>query len=411
MPQRCAAVGCPKNSSKHPEMGFFRFPAASLHGARRAKWIEALRRVNADGSPWAPTANSRVCGGHFIQGEPSRFPDHPDYVPSVFKRKSTGEDGAVDTFERVQSGRGSKPATSLHSHGIEEASAAAPVQVVVDSTATNSHHAPDVESAHLSSPATYDSVRSYEMLDEGNSSHDAPDVESVHLSSPATYDSVRSYEMLDEGNSSHDAPDVESVHLSSTTKDDSFMSDEMFHDSCSSQHAPDIESVHISTSAKDDSVKSCKMLDQGCQADDNTFGRIQQLEALLAAEKVSDRAIVQQCGVLDALEPGDAVMVDKGFKIDDLLPLGVSRYMPPFRIPGVAQMSRADVNQTKRVASARVHIERVIRRIKEFHILDRAFPINMLDLADAVFATCAFLSNFRTALIRHERNDAESDFE
>lgn len=125
----------------------------------------------------------------------------------------------------------------------------------------------------------------------------------------------------------------------------------------------------------------------------------------------SDRAIVQQCGVLDLLEPGDAIMMDKGFKIDDLLPLGVSRYMPPFRVAGVAQMSTTDVNETKRVASARVHIERVIRRIKEFHILDRAFPINMLDLANAVFATCAFLSNFRTGLIRHERNNAESDSE
>ncbi|KAH6923052.1 hypothetical protein HPB50_021258 [Hyalomma asiaticum] len=114
MPQRCAVVGCIKNSTKHPEVGFFRFPAASLHGARRAKWIEALRRVNADGSLWVPTANSRVCGGHFIRGEPSRLPDHQDYVPSVFKRKSTGKDGAVATFVGVQNTIGGNSRQQQH---------------------------------------------------------------------------------------------------------------------------------------------------------------------------------------------------------------------------------------------------------------------------------------------------------
>lgn len=84
-------------------------------------------------------------------------------------------------------------------------------------------------------------------------------------------------------------------------------------------------------------------------------------------------------------------MVDKGFKVDDLLSLGVSCYMPPFRIAGEAQMSKKDVEETKSVASARVHIERVIRRIKEYHIHDRPFPTNMTDLADAVFTNLCIL--------------------
>lgn len=94
-------------------------------------------------------------------------------------------------------------------------------------------------------------------------------------------------------------------------------------------------------------------------------------------------------------------MVDKGFKVDDLLPPGVVLHMPPFRIPGKAQMSAKDVEATRHVASSRVHIERVIRRIKEFHLLDRPFPINMLDIADAIFTTCSLLSNFRRPLINN----------
>lgn len=123
----------------------------------------------------------------------------------------------------------------------------------------------------------------------------------------------------------------------------------------------------------------------------------------------SDRAIVQQSAMLDLLEPGDAVMVDKGFKIDNLLPPDVTIHMPPFRNTGEAQMSARDVEATKHIACARVHIERVIRRIKEFHILDRPFPINMLDLADAVITVYALLSNFRAPLINMTEDTGQTD--
>ncbi|KAM7281221.1 uncharacterized protein ISCGN_006278, partial [Ixodes scapularis] len=114
----------------------------------------------------------------------------------------------------------------------------------------------------------------------------------------------------------------------------------------------------------------------------------------------SDRAIVQKCGVLSMLESGDAVMVDKGFKVQDLLPVGVKLYIPPFRIAGEKQMRRSDVVCTRKVARARVHVERAIRRIKEFHIFDTPLPLNMADIADKIITTCALLSNFHGPLIR-----------
>lgn len=113
----------------------------------------------------------------------------------------------------------------------------------------------------------------------------------------------------------------------------------------------------------------------------------------------SDREIVMKSGFLDFLKPGDAIMMDKGFTIFDLLPPGVKAYMPPVRCTRDGQMSAADVKKTRKIASARVHIERVIRRIKEFHILDNPYPLTMLDIVDAVFQTCAYLSNFKPPLI------------
>ena len=40
--------------------------------------------------------------------------------------------------------------------------------------------------------------------------------------------------------------------------------------------------------------------------------------------------IVQQSGLLNHFVPGDMIMVDKGFLIQDILPNGVSRNIPPF---------------------------------------------------------------------------------
>ncbi|XP_042149189.1 uncharacterized protein LOC121837601 [Ixodes scapularis] len=114
---------------------------------------------------------------------------------------------------------------------------------------------------------------------------------------------------------------------------------------------------------------------------------------------VSDRDMVLECGLFALLEPGDAVMMDKGFKVFDLLPAGVKAYMPSFNKPSEGQMSKMNVTKTRKIASARVHIERVIRRIKEYHILDDGYPVNMADIGDAVFQSCAFLSNFKHPLI------------
>ncbi|XP_040068774.1 uncharacterized protein LOC115320941 isoform X1 [Ixodes scapularis] len=95
----------------------------------------------------------------------------------------------------------------------------------------------------------------------------------------------------------------------------------------------------------------------------------------------SDRVIVEKSGLLEQLQPGDAIMVDKGFKLNDLPP-GVRVHIPCFRKPGEPQMAENELSHTRHVASARVIVERAIGRIKQFHILDRPFPITMMDLAE-----------------------------
>ena len=89
---------------------------------------------------------------------------------------------------------------------------------------------------------------------------------------------------------------------------------------------------------------------------------------------ISDGEIVLRSGLLSqAYEHGDAVMADKGFQIQDILPLGVGLNIPPF-LGGNSQMSAEDVVRTQQIASLRIHVERAINKIKNFHIWDGVIP-------------------------------------
>ena len=62
-------------------------------------------------------------------------------------------------------------------------------------------------------------------------------------------------------------------------------------------------------------------------------------------------------------------MADKGFTVEDLLPLGVSLNIPPF-LGNKGQMSPEEVVETQSIASLHIHVERGINKIKNFHIWD-----------------------------------------
>ena len=112
---------------------------------------------------------------------------------------------------------------------------------------------------------------------------------------------------------------------------------------------------------------------------------------------ISDRELTIRSGLLDKLECGDSVMADKGFTIADLLIVrGVSLNIPPMKTED--QLTETELVVTRRIASLRIHVERAIKRIKAFKIL-QAVPNNMAGITDQVFFVCSFLSNFQTPLV------------
>jgi len=113
---------------------------------------------------------------------------------------------------------------------------------------------------------------------------------------------------------------------------------------------------------------------------------------------ISDKELTKQSGLLDLLEKGDSIMADRGFDIEeDLIIRGVRLNIPPF-LKGKKQFEEHEIIATRRIASLRIHVERAMERIKNFHIFDRVLPATLTDIADRLFFVCCILSNFHPPL-------------
>ncbi|XP_031567089.1 uncharacterized protein LOC116302036 [Actinia tenebrosa] len=114
---------------------------------------------------------------------------------------------------------------------------------------------------------------------------------------------------------------------------------------------------------------------------------------------ISDKVIVARSGLLDLeFNNKDSIMADKGFTIDDLLPLGVTTNIPPF-LGDNAQMSGNDVINTQQIASVRIHIERAINKIKNFHVWDSVVPLSLFGVVNQMWTISAFLCNMQDPII------------
>ena len=99
------------------------------------------------------------------------------------------------------------------------------------------------------------------------------------------------------------------------------------------------------------------------------------------------------------LKNGDEVMADRGFTIHELLaPLGVGLNIPPF-LGSRLQMDGSEVVETQQIASLRIHIERAIRRVKEFDIVTGIMPASLAGSANQIWTICALLTNFQSPLL------------
>ena len=73
--------------------------------------------------------------------------------------------------------------------------------------------------------------------------------------------------------------------------------------------------------------------------------------------RVSDKHLTENSGLLDHLTPGDVILADRGFDIQESVGLFCSMIKIPAFTKGKKQLSGIEVEQTQRIANVRIHVE------------------------------------------------------
>lgn len=86
--------------------------------------------------------------------------------------------------------------------------------------------------------------------------------------------------------------------------------------------------------------------------------------------RTSDTLLFEECGILNQLPEKCGVMADRGFKsIQTILNKKQCELIRPPSVSNKEKPTKDEVLLTKQIASLRIHIERIIRRLREFQIL------------------------------------------
>lgn len=127
--------------------------------------------------------------------------------------------------------------------------------------------------------------------------------------------------------------------------------------------------------------------------------------------RVTDKSIVEQCGLLDKLLPGDKVMADRGFNISESVGFCCAELIIPAFTRGKKQLSPFDIHKTRKIANLRIHVERVIGNIRQkYNILRDQIPVELLTKnvgdevppIDKIACVCCAFTNLSPSIVSLE---------
>lgn len=115
---------------------------------------------------------------------------------------------------------------------------------------------------------------------------------------------------------------------------------------------------------------------------------------------ISDRELFERSGIMAYLIKQDLIMADRGFNIGDICnSIGCNVIVPPF-LSGRDKFTKHEVDITRSIASARIHVERTIGRIKEFRILQKVVPKSLVPIISQMTFVIGMLVNFQEPLVK-----------
>ncbi|XP_026076806.1 uncharacterized protein LOC113055066 [Carassius auratus] len=107
---------------------------------------------------------------------------------------------------------------------------------------------------------------------------------------------------------------------------------------------------------------------------------------------VSDKELLKQSGIVSLLKPEMAIMVNKGFFIDDLVPCKV--YRPAYLLKR-EQMPADEVRETQSISRLRVHIERLMGRVMQHKLLETVMPLSDTGTINQLYTVACLLINYQ----------------
>ncbi|XP_063897403.1 uncharacterized protein LOC126055636 [Helicoverpa armigera] len=119
--------------------------------------------------------------------------------------------------------------------------------------------------------------------------------------------------------------------------------------------------------------------------------------------RTTDTCLVESCDFVNTLEKGMVVMADRGFKhIEQFLLKSVVQLVRPPSVQSGGKLSKVEAKQTKQIASLRIHVERVIRRLREFNMLrpHACVNTNHVKILDDIITIACALINLQDSLIK-----------
>jgi len=115
--------------------------------------------------------------------------------------------------------------------------------------------------------------------------------------------------------------------------------------------------------------------------------------------RVSDKEITIKSGFLNWIESGDQVLADRGFTVaEEVATMGGILEIPAFT-KGKSQLSASEVDGSRQITNVRIHIERVIGRMRKFNILNTIIPISQVDLLNDMMVCVSGLVNISPKIV------------
>lgn len=126
--------------------------------------------------------------------------------------------------------------------------------------------------------------------------------------------------------------------------------------------------------------------------------------------RATDKHITEHSCFLDKLLPGDLLLADRGFTVQDSVGLHCAELITPPFTRGKKQLEKREIEHAREISRVRIHVEIVIGLLRQkYSILSSTLPVSLIrvkqngsvedSLIDKIVFTCCALCNLCEVIV------------